>query len=356
MNKIFQVYLPGYYRSYKQDSLAVVQSQLNVMKGLGCKGIWLIGLWDSDWSDIGFSIKDYIVNPLFGSREDLLSLIEEAHNLNLEIGCDVVPNHASTESALVYGTDGKTINIVSKEDAERLTKNGVPSFFGKNAYSKIKTKKFGEVWARTKFADNHQVDLNWLSIVVRYYFKNIFDYINELGFDFVRVDCAEMLLEETSLAMPNNPFACLESEGSVRAILDVSGHTKLFLECFNPEIIRCDFGDNVYITDCSFVKDFGETTWDDFEKRTLKYVNFSNYVPILGGHDQKPFANRFGETFQNNMLEDFNFDYIFTDMATELGFKNSKIMPTSEDAEYDADLYNENQRWKSRVPIEDIYL
>ena len=175
-----------------------------------------------------------------------------------------------------------------------------------------------------------------------------------MGFDFVRVDCAELLLEDVSHRDADHSLACMRSEKSINAIVEAAGETKLFLECFTPNVANFIFSDDVYVVDCSFVLTGGTTEWNKFEKASLNYRVFSNYVPLLGGHDQMPFCNRYGHPFEKALTKDWPFEYIFTDIATEVGYFNPATEPTDEDAAYDASLENPNKRWLGRFPIADL--
>lgn len=351
MQRICQIYLPSFYYSYMQRSLRAITELLEKLKDVGFNGIYLIALWRDGGADNGFDIVKYSVNPKFGTQEDFINLRKKAHSLGMTVGVDVVPNHVSNEHFLarecLEGTPGyeDCLYIVSEDEAKRLTAAGVPSFFGKHAYSRI-----GDKYVRTTFADYHQLNLNWNSEKVRQYFKELFFWLSYcLDIDFVRVDCGMMLHEDVSKANPNNPMACMDPVKSVNAIREVAGRMPLFFEWFDPD--NSDIFDDMpgcYALDCSFViSQQLNTNWQGHRK----------LVPLLGGHDQKTLADRTDKwkTILDS-LDDGDYKHVFLDIQTLIGWRtHDEILPGDRDADVmlndDTTASNPNQRYRGRRPI-----
>ena len=344
MKAICQLYLPAFYRSYGKDALKEITNLLWDLKKAGFHGIYLIALWRDGGYDNGFDVVYYDVNPKFGTEKDLKNLIEKAHDLDFEIGVDIVPHHVSDQNLLaqncldeVFGYE-EALYVVSRKNAERLTDNGVPSFFGKLAYS-----NFGKKYVRSTFCDYHQLDLNWNSEVVQAYFRRIFMIFKEMGIDFVRVDCGMMLLEDVTRAKKGNPFACMQPKKSVQAIREVSGGMKMFFEWFDP--MGVDLFDDMpecYALDCSYVVT-GNINMDWSHKKL---------VPLLGGHDQMTAADR-GINIIETLEKMETSEYGFLDIQTIIGWETDPRVLLS-DREYDADLNNPNQRYRARRPIDPV--
>ena len=345
MKSICQLYLPSFFRSYKNDAVNVITSILQKLKDTGFYGIYLIGLFQDGGYDNGFDIVSYDVNSQFGTNEDLARLINVAHGVGLKVGVDVVPNHVSDRHILAQkclsGVPGfeDCLYVVSKEDAERLTENGVPSFFGKKAYSLVSGK-----YVRTTFADGHQLNLNWNSTSVQSYFAQVFANMKTAGIDFVRIDCGMMLLENVKKAVKNDPMACMNPIDSVNAIRNVAGDMPLFFEWFDPKSSEI-FNDmtNCYALDCSYVMGvpFNFENW-----------NHPHMVPLLGGHDQMTAADR-GIDIDEAISEASEHEYAFLDMQTLLHYRTDpNIRP--DDEMFDADLTNANQRYRARREIRPV--
>lgn len=342
MKAICQLYLPAFYRSYGKSALKEVTNLLGDLKKTGFSGVYLIGLWEDGGYDNGFDIVYYAVNPKFGRDKDLEELIEKAHELDLEVGVDIVPHHVSDQNLLAQNCLDEVIDyeeclyVVTGRQAERLTDRGVPSFFGKLAYSNFGKKKY----VRTTFVDYHQLDLNWKSEMVQEYFRQIFRVFKSMEIDFVRVDCGMMLLEDITKARKGNPFACLNPAKSINAIRKVSGGMKMFFEWFDIESADLFEGmPECYALDCSYVVT---------GKQNLSW-NHKKLIPLLGGHDQMTAADR-GINIPEALTNMRKSEYGFLDLQTLIGWKtNPKIL--KDDGAYDADLNNPNQRYRARRPI-----
>lgn len=342
--EIGQLYMPAFKRSYGKESVRQVTNALPAIKNAGFSGIYLIALWNSD-CDNGFGIVDYTVNPDFGTMDEYKSLIEAAHDLGLEVGVDVVPNHVSRNNFLARNCltgvpeFKDALYVVSKEEAERLTKAGVPSFFGKLAYS-----DFGDKYVRSTFVDHGQLNVNWESEVVRMYFKQVFEMLRGDGIDFVRVDCGPLLLEDVTKADPNNPFACMRPKESLEAIRKVSGNMPLFVEWFDPKSADL-FNDmeNCWALDCEHViTGKPNTQW-----------NHEKLVAVFGGHDQMTFYDRGFENPEEILERAKKQKCVFSDMQTKLKWRtDASILPGDE--EYDASLENPNQRYRGRRAIHPV--
>jgi len=341
MKKICQLYMPAFYRSYGKNAVKEVVELLPSLRKADFSGIYLISLWEDGGYDNGFDVVRYSVNPDFGTDDELRKLIRKAHELKLSVGVDVVPNHVSDKNILAQnclnGISGyeDCLYVVSKDEARRLTESGVPSFFGKLAYS-----DFGDKYVRSTFCDYHQLNLNWQSQKVQEYFREVFQNLKNIGVDFVRIDCGMMLLEDVSKANPANPMACMNPVASIEAVRKVSGGMQLFFEWFDPS--TASLFDNMpecYALDCSYVMS-GVQNMD---------WNHKKLIPLVGGHDQMTLADR-GIDAKKAIAKMGTSEYCFLDIQTLVGWKTEPgILP--DDEKFDASLQNPNQRYRARRPI-----
>src|SRR5882762_5026349 len=99
---IYQVYL----RSFADGNgdgfgdLAGLRSRLGYLADLGINAIWLNPWYPSPMSDGGYDVADYRdIEPTFGTLAEAEKLIQEAHDLDIKIIIDVVPNHSSDHNA-----------------------------------------------------------------------------------------------------------------------------------------------------------------------------------------------------------------------------------------------------------------
>jgi glycosidase len=79
-----------------------VEKHLDYIKALGCTAIWLSPIFENNGAPDpnsdkyhGYSIQNYMgIDPRFGTKQDLIDLVEAAHKLDLRIILDVVLNHS----------------------------------------------------------------------------------------------------------------------------------------------------------------------------------------------------------------------------------------------------------------------
>src|SRR4051794_22250443 len=95
---IYQIY-PRSFKDSNGDGigdLAGVTERLDYLADLGIDAIWLSPFFKSPMADFGYDVSDYTdVDPMFGDLADFDRLIKRAHDLNLQVLIDFVPNHTS---------------------------------------------------------------------------------------------------------------------------------------------------------------------------------------------------------------------------------------------------------------------
>ena len=65
---------------------------------IGVEAVWISPFFTSPMIDFGYDISNFTdVDPIFGTMEDFKSLLNLAHERNLKIVLDFVPNHSSEE-------------------------------------------------------------------------------------------------------------------------------------------------------------------------------------------------------------------------------------------------------------------
>ncbi|MGO9119814.1 MAG: alpha-amylase family glycosyl hydrolase [Desulfomonilaceae bacterium] len=84
-----------------------ITQNLDYIAGLGCTAIWLSPIFENNAGAYhGYNINNYLnVDPHFGSKQDLIDLVEAAHQRNppLRIILDVVINHSGDNWAYPKG-------------------------------------------------------------------------------------------------------------------------------------------------------------------------------------------------------------------------------------------------------------
>src|SRR4051794_23124176 len=100
---VYQIY-PRSYADANGDGvgdLAGITARLDHVAGLGAQAIWLTPFQRSPQADHGYDVSDYCdVDPLFGDLAAFDVLVSAAHERDLRLIVDVVPNHCSAEHPL----------------------------------------------------------------------------------------------------------------------------------------------------------------------------------------------------------------------------------------------------------------
>ena len=75
-----------------------ITSKLYWYYWFGVETLWLTPIYPSPMKDFGYDVSNYLdVNPIFGSMDDFVELVEEARYYKLKIILDFVPNHSSDQ-------------------------------------------------------------------------------------------------------------------------------------------------------------------------------------------------------------------------------------------------------------------
>jgi alpha-glucosidase len=197
---IYQVYL----RSFADGNgdglgdLAGLRSRLAYLSDLGIDAIWLNPWYPSPMSDGGYDVADYrSIEPIFGTLAEAEKVIQEAHELNIKIIIDVVPNHSSDQNAWFQEALAAGPGSAARERFWfRPGKDGGPpndwqSIFGGPAWTQVPD---GE-WYLHLFAPE-QPDFNWNSEAVREEFLDVLRFWFDRGVDGIRIDSAAVLIKD----------------------------------------------------------------------------------------------------------------------------------------------------------------
>lgn len=203
-----------------------ITSQLDYIKDkVGCDAIWLSPIFDCggkssdpDCNMHGYDIVNYYsLNPLFGTDEQLDTLIFEAHKRGIKLIFDFVPNHVSAAHPWFIDSclkrNGKTDWFLwSDEVLLDWSPMGQNSNTWHSPQSLIKIAKNFSMFSHTAellaplakeqtsfyygaFA-SMMPDLNYRNVEVREEMKNVVRFWLNRGFDGVRIDAVRYLVEE----------------------------------------------------------------------------------------------------------------------------------------------------------------
>ncbi len=201
---VYQVYVRSFADSDGDGigDLPGITARLPHLADLGVDALWITPFYTSPQHDHGYDVADYRdVDPLFGQLSDADDLIARAHELDLRVVVDLVPNHTSDEhewfkAALAAGPG-------SPERARYLFRDGTDNDGPPNNWSSVFG---GPAWTQVEdgqwylhLFDSTQPDLDWRNPEVPAMFEDVLRFWLDRGVDGFRVDVAHGLFKEASL-------------------------------------------------------------------------------------------------------------------------------------------------------------
>ena len=206
---IYQIY-PRSFMDSNGDGvgdLPGITDKLDYLRWLGVDAIWLSPMYPSPMADFGYDITNYTdVHSLFGTLHDLDTLLHQAHQRNLKLILDFVPNHTSDEHPWFQQSRESRTN--EKHDwyiwRDPAPDGGPPnnwlSRFNGSAWQF--DERTGQYYLH--LYDVKQPDLNWRHPQVRQEMYNVMRFWLDRGVDGFRVDALEVLLKDEQFR--NNPL------------------------------------------------------------------------------------------------------------------------------------------------------
>lgn len=208
---LYQIY-PRSFQDSNGDGVGDLRGiiqRLPYLCELGVDALWLSPVFPSPMEDFGYDISDYTgIDPLFGTLNDLDSLVTAAHARGLKVILDLVPNHTSNQHP--WFVESRSSKDNPKRDwyiwrdgrGEGAPPNNWLSEFGGSSW---------EFDARTGQYYYHaflrsQPDLNWRNPEVRHAIHEVMRFWLQRGIDGFRVDVMWHLIKDELLRdNPENP-------------------------------------------------------------------------------------------------------------------------------------------------------
>jgi alpha-glucosidase len=184
-----------------------IRSRLPYVRELGVDAIWLTPFYPSPGADHGYDVAAYTdVDPQLGTLEDFDALVTDAHELGLRLIVDIVPNHTSNEhewfrNALSDPSHPDRGRYMFRPGLDGGPPNGWTSAFGGSAWKL--DERSGEYYLH--FFAPEQPDLDWHNELVQRDFEDVLRFWLERGVDGFRIDVAQALFKDQSLAEVEEP-------------------------------------------------------------------------------------------------------------------------------------------------------
>lgn len=160
-NKIIYHIYPKSFQDSNDDGIGDlngIRSRLDYLSWLGVDLIWLGPVYRSPGFDNGYDISDYYdIDPIFGTRADMTSLLKDAKARQIGVMMDIVANHTSHTHEWFKASELDPSGPYGEYYIWRDKPNAMNSFFGGSAwtYSPIRKQYYFHSFAP------EQPDLNW---------------------------------------------------------------------------------------------------------------------------------------------------------------------------------------------------
>jgi len=169
---------------------------------LGVDAIWLSPFYPSPMADFGYDVADYTnIDPVFGDLEDFDELVKNAHQKDLKVIIDFVPNHSSDQHPWFIESSSSKSNpkrdwyIWQDAKPDGSPPNNWLSVFGGSAWEWHPATSQYYLHSFLK----EQPDLNWRNSALK---ENMFDVLRfwlEREVDGFRIDVAHFIMKDPLL-------------------------------------------------------------------------------------------------------------------------------------------------------------
>ncbi len=209
----YQVY-PRSFADGNGDGIGDFQGitqKLDYLQDLGIDAIWLSPHFPSPQFDCGYDITNFTgIAPEYGTMEDFIIFLHEAHRRGLRVVLDLVLNHTSHEHPWFQESRASQINPrrdwyiwhPGKLDHTGLRvppNNWISTFDGRAWEFDEQTQEY-----YYHFFLKQQPDLNWRNPAVKQAMWEVVRYWLDLGVDGYRLDAIGAIFEHPSL--PDHPL------------------------------------------------------------------------------------------------------------------------------------------------------
>lgn len=243
-NSIGYIIYPAAYKDANGDGIGDLKGiveKLDYLRELGIDLLWICPIFASPMKDNGYDVSDYLhVNPLFGTDEDLLTLLHEAHLRGIRVLLDFAMNHTSDQHEWFVkakedpSSEERSYYIIRKgrrdEKGNLLPPNNWGSFFSTSAWEKMPNSE-DEFYLHV-FAPS-MPDTDWSNPKLRERYYQIARHYVDLGVDGFRMDAISHLaknptFEDSPLKAGKEGYVLDPSEFSNRP--ELLGYLKEFRE------------------------------------------------------------------------------------------------------------------------------
>nr|WP_113865106.1 alpha,alpha-phosphotrehalase [Brenneria salicis]NMN91078.1 trehalose-6-phosphate hydrolase [Brenneria salicis ATCC 15712 = DSM 30166]RBP66574.1 trehalose-6-phosphate hydrolase [Brenneria salicis ATCC 15712 = DSM 30166]RLM31979.1 alpha,alpha-phosphotrehalase [Brenneria salicis ATCC 15712 = DSM 30166] len=196
---IYQIYPKSFQDSTGNGvgDIRGIISRLGYLQRLGVDAIWITPVYLSPQVDNGYDVAGYcVIDPAYGTMEDMERLIAEAHQRRIRILMDMVFNHTSTQHCWFQAAQ-------ERRSAYRhfyIWRDGN----GKAPPNNWRAKCGGSAWRWHAASQQYylhlftieQADLNWEHPRVRGALKKVCEFWADKGIDGLRLNAISLISKQ----------------------------------------------------------------------------------------------------------------------------------------------------------------
>lgn len=208
---IYQIY-PRSFQDSNGDGIGDLRGilqRLDYLQWLGVNAIWISPIYPSPMADFGYDISDYKgIHPIFGAMADFDELLQQAHQRNIKVILDLVPNHTSDQHPWFLESRSSRNNpkrdwYIWKDACEDGSEpNNWLSVFGGSGWEWDETT--GQYYYHAFLKE--QPDLNWRNPEVQNAMFDVMKFWLDKGVDGFRVDVMWHMIKDSQFRdNPVNP-------------------------------------------------------------------------------------------------------------------------------------------------------
>ncbi|KAL6424456.1 hypothetical protein ACFW04_009900 [Cataglyphis niger] len=207
---VYQIWPRGFQDSDGdgEGDLKGIINRLDYLNDLGIETIWLNPIYPSPLIDSGYDVSNYTdIHPLFGDLNIFDNFIREAHNRELRVILDIIPNHSSDQhkwfqmsaqnikpyTDYYIWSDGKI-----DKNGTNIPPNNWMSTYNNNTESAWTFHEKRQQWYYHKF-HHSQPDLNLRNEKVIKELMNIFDFWLKREVDGFQITAVPYFFEDEAL-------------------------------------------------------------------------------------------------------------------------------------------------------------
>ncbi len=184
------------------DLQGIIQNLDYLSHTLGVDAIWLSPFYPSPMADFGYDVADYVnVDPVFGDLSAFDELIDQAHQRDLKLIIDYVPNHTSDQHPWFIESSASRDNpkrdwyVWADAKPDGSPPNNWLSLFGGPAWEWHAPT--GQYYLHSFL--KKQPDLNWRNPEVKTTMFDVLRFWLERGVDGFRIDVAHFIMKDPGL-------------------------------------------------------------------------------------------------------------------------------------------------------------